>query len=142
MYIPSRDLDFHLWWIDPFCSASFSTYTGHPNGFQCLDFGWTSVLPNFCRGDLLLRSQLSGALLIASFATLSAYGHRFAVIACGHLCWACIIIDLLSSCSSLMRRSHIPFWWCALTPAKVRSCLALRQAWTHLIALNMPLSAW
>jgi hypothetical protein len=33
------------------------TYTGHLNGFQCLEFWLPSVSANICNGDLLILSR-------------------------------------------------------------------------------------
>ena len=96
---------------------------------------------NTCKGVSFHLSRLHTLLLRLSAAYLTAYDHSVDVIAEFHRWWAWIIIGLARSCSDRIFCSVRPFWWCAFTPANVRTCPSSMQSSFHSFAANIPLSA-
>jgi hypothetical protein len=85
---------------------------------------------------------MPGVTLWMSFAILTAYRHKFDVIAEGHLLLAWIIIALAVSRMSRILRSALPFIQCALTPRYKIVCPAWSMALVNRLSANIPLSAW
>ena len=141
-YIPILDLFFFLCWCPPSWIGCANTYTGHPSGTLFSNVRFTFTFVKACSGLIWELSFMFVLSFHATHSNLSAYGHRCALIAAGHLWLACINWVRVRSCRTRILRSATPFWWCAPTPAYVILCLLIWQSRTHALLLNIPLSAW
>ena len=115
-YIPVLDISLHLCWCPPSCIGCINTYIENPNVTLFPNVWFTFTFLKACSGLSWALSLMFGLSFHAVHAYLSAYSHRCALIAAGHIWLACINWVRVRSCRTRIIFSSTPFWWCAPTP--------------------------